>query len=86
MPEASFVINLIKYLGFPAVLFLMWYMDHQSKEKHLNTLIDLLKDQVDSARDLIEVTRYHGAVLVRLEQKIDTNQQCPIVRGEVGGK
>lgn len=85
MFEASFIIDMIKYLGFPAVLFFMWLMDHKAKEKHVDTLIGLLREQVDSAKELVENMNYQGAVLTRLEGEITTNQFCPIVRGEIKG-
>jgi formylmethanofuran dehydrogenase subunit B len=82
MFEVSFVIDLIKYLGFPAVLFFMWLMDHKAKEKHVDTLIGLLREQVDHAKDMIETMNYHGAILSRVENLINDNQFCPLIRKE----
>jgi hypothetical protein len=38
--------------------------------------------QNEVLKDLLENNQYQGAQLARLEQKIDTNQMCPIVRKE----
>ena len=86
MFEASFVIDLIKALGFPALIFFMWLMDHRSKESHLNRLINMLQDQVDQQKELVESVQYQGAVLGRVEEKIITNQFCPMIREELRTK
>lgn len=33
MPEASFLVEMVKVIGFPAVIFVMWYLDLRSRDK-----------------------------------------------------
>lgn len=49
-------------------------MDEQSKREERS--YELLKD-------LLETNQHHAGILARVEHKIDTHHQCPVVRGDV---
>lgn len=49
-------------------------MSEQSKREERS--YELLKD-------LLETNQYHAAIIARVEHKIDTHHQCPVVRGEL---
>lgn len=34
-------------------------------------------------RDLLETNQHHAGILARVEHKIDTHHQCPVVRGDI---
>lgn len=40
MIDLTVLEELVKILGFSAVIFVMWYMDHQAKTKQLDDLIE----------------------------------------------
>lgn len=34
-------------------------------------------------KDLLETNQHHTAIIARVEHKIDTHHQCPVIRGEL---
>lgn len=49
-------------------------MDEQGKREERS--YELLKD-------LLETNQHHAGILARVEHKIDTHHQCPVIRGEL---
>ncbi|MBV5334726.1 MAG: hypothetical protein JZU49_02850 [Sulfuricurvum sp.] len=49
-------------------------MDEQSKREERS--YELLKD-------LLETNQHHAAIIARVEHKIDTHHQCPVIRGDI---
>lgn len=84
--EIVSAVELVKLAGFPGVIFLIWYLYHRSQAKTLTTIIDQQaereKNNFELLREMLETNNYHAAVLTRLEQQINNNQFCPIVRKE----
>jgi hypothetical protein len=95
MSQGALLIELIKYVGFPAVIFAIWYLYHQSQvrlwsensKSNSEVFERILRERsIRDARDYelmknqIEVAQMQAAILARLEQKIDTNQFCPMVK------
>ncbi|MCD8024185.1 MAG: hypothetical protein LUE64_01475 [Candidatus Gastranaerophilales bacterium] len=70
----------IENAGFPALIFLIWYIYHQSQVKTLETIIN---DNFEILKELLETNQYHAAILSRIESKIDNNLWCPILKKEV---
>ncbi len=68
------ILPLCESIGFPALVFAIWYIYHQSQVKAYN--FEILKD-------LLETNQYHAALLSRIESKIDNNLWCPILKKEV---
>jgi hypothetical protein len=109
------IAELLKVAGFPGLVFLIWYLYHQSEtakwqnarvddaKKWESLLIQVKTDQESKIallheilsqsekarerefallKDTIETMNFHSGQLARIEQKIDTNQFCPITRKE----
>ena len=70
----------IENAGFPALIFAIWYIYHQSQVKTLETIIN---DNFEILKELLETKQYHAAILSRIESKIDNNLWCPILKKEV---
>lgn len=93
MPEASFLVEIVKVIGFPAVIFVMWYIDHKSQDrKHEDTketfekLIENMEKNsnkhFDLLKEMLEINNYQGSLLIKMEEHLRTNQYCPYVRKE----
>lgn len=78
--ETHLIIELIKNIGFPAVIFAIWYIYHKAQAKAFENVIN---NNFKILKDLLETTQYNVAVLSRIENKIDTNLWCPILRKEL---
>lgn len=68
---------LIENIGFPALVFAIWYIYHQSQVKAFETII---QDNFEILKDLLETNQYHAALLSRIESKIDNNLCDPILK------
>ena len=108
-------VEIMKVAGFPGLVFLIWYLYHQSESgkaekareedaKKWESLLNQVKTDQESKigllheilaqsekarerefallKDTIETMNFHSGQLARIEQKIDTNQFCPITRKE----
>lgn len=84
MLEAGFFIELIKVVGFPAVIFAIWYIDHKSQDrKHEDTkktFETLIDNNFKLLSGLIESVHYQSALLAKISEKISSNQFCPLMR------
>ncbi|HOW51764.1 MAG TPA: hypothetical protein PLV42_06945 [bacterium] len=66
-------------------------MDDQKEQscaerKLYEKMIEQLQKQEERSYNilngLLETTQYHAGILARVEQKIDSNEYCPLVRGK----
>jgi ATP/maltotriose-dependent transcriptional regulator MalT len=84
MVEAAFFIELIKYVGFPALIFIIWYLTHKSSMGIFNQILEAFKEDTkrtyESLKDMLQANQLTLSALVRIEQKIDHNTFCPLVR------
>lgn len=80
MQETALILDLTKNIGFPAVIFAIWYIYHKSQVK---TFENIIQNNFQVLKDLLETNQYHAALLSRIESKIDTNLWCPILKREV---
>ena len=71
---------MLESVGFPALIFLILYIYHQSQVKAFELII---KDNFEILKDLLETNQYHAALLSRIESKMDNNLWCPILKKEV---
>lgn len=111
----SEIIELVKVVGFPALIFYIWHLYHQAEttkwatmredeDKKWGNLVGQLKtdqeakfnlfrellqqterargSQFQLLRETIETMNFHSSQLARIEQKVDTNQFCPVTRKE----
>jgi len=84
MLESSFFLDLIKYLGFPALIFLVWYLSQRNSHQQLMALIERFsvesERQYETLKEILETQQHQLTALVRMESKIDSAQYCPVVR------
>jgi len=78
--EINQFLPLIENIGFPAVIFAIWYIYHKAQVK---TFEDMMSQNFTILKDLLETNQYHAALLSRVESKIDNNLWCPILKKEV---
>jgi hypothetical protein len=78
--ELDILIELTKNIGFPAVIFAIWYIYHKSQVKAFEQMMD---NNFRILKDLLETTQYNVALLSRIESKIDTNLWCPILKKDL---
>ncbi|MCD7878738.1 MAG: hypothetical protein LUG16_02255 [Candidatus Gastranaerophilales bacterium] len=60
----------IENAGFPALIFAIWYIYHQSQVKTLETIIN---DNFEILKELLETNQYHAA---NIKCFIKRNQQA----------
>ena len=71
---------LMETIGFPALIFAVWYIYHQSQVESFKQII---QNNFEILKDLLETNQYHVALLSRIENKIDNNLWCPILKKEL---
>jgi hypothetical protein len=96
----TWIIELIKYAGFPALVFAIWYLYHESQVKAFGENMKLQvkvfeaisagqskrEDQnYELLKEMLEISRYQAAILARMDNKIDTNQFCPLIKEKTTG-
>ena len=74
------LVPVIENIGFPAIIFAVWYIYHQAQVKAFEKII---QNNFDILKDLLETNQYHAALLSRIENKIDNNLWCPILKKEI---
>jgi len=77
MNEVTLIIELTKNIGFPAVVFAIWYIYHKSQVK---TFENIIQNNFQVLKDLLETNKNQANLLSRIESKIDTNLWCPLIR------
>lgn len=84
MTETAFFIDLVKYVGFPALIFIIWYLTHKSSMGIFSQILEAFKEDTErtyeSLKDMLQTNQCTLTALVRIEQKIDHNTFCPLVR------
>ena len=78
--EINQFLPLVQNIGFPAVIFLVWYIYHKAQSKLFE---NMMNQNFSILKDLLETNQYHAALLSRVESKIDNNLWCPILKKEV---
>ncbi len=73
------IIPFVESVGFPALIFAIWYIYHQGQMKAFELIV---KDNFEILKELLETNQYHAALLSRIENKIDNNLWCPILKKE----
>ena len=97
MTETQIFLELVKNLGFPALIFAVWYLYHRSQVKAwearetaqnetVRTQMQAMNEHEARMFNLLNVQLEALQCLVgqvaRVESKVDANQFCPIVRRE----
>lgn len=96
--EVGPYIELVKAIGFPGVIFLIWYLYHRSEnqkwEKNFKAQQEMIgnmlkenskraEDQFHLWKEMSESLMMQVTQISRMDTKISTNQYCPILRGDV---
>lgn len=95
MTESALFLKLIESIGFPALIFAVWYLYHRSQvkawelreasqAKTFETQIQTMNEHEARMFQLLngqlEALQCLVGQVARVESKLDTNQHCPIVR------
>jgi hypothetical protein len=80
--ETSIMLKLFESIGFPAVIFVIWYIYHNAQVK---TFEKIIANNFEILKDLVETNQYSATVLSRIESKIDSNAWCPVLKREISG-
>ena len=84
MSEVTFLLDIIKSVGFPGLIFLIWYLYHKSQVKTFEKLIEEQSKREERnfslLKDMLENNIYHSSLLVKITEKLDSNQWCPVVK------
>lgn len=87
--DMNFMGEIMKNLGVAGLIFVVWYVYHQSVMRSLQSVIEeqRRKDEqnFEILKSFVDTLQYQGACLARMENKIDTNTFCPITRKESKG-
>lgn len=78
--ELTQFIPVVESIGFPALIFVIWYVYHKSQVK---TFENLMNNNFVILKDLLETNQYHAAILSRIESKMDNNLWCPLLKKEL---
>lgn len=85
----GFMGEVVKSVGVAGLIFVVWYVYHQSVMRSLQSVIEeqRRKDEqhFEILKGFVDTLQYQGACLARMENKIDTNAFCPLTRKEVKG-
>lgn len=84
MTETAFFIELVKNLGFPVLIFIIWYLYHRSSMKLFEQIIaeqsEESKRNYQTLKEMVDTNQCTLAILARIEQKIDNSVWCPYVK------
>jgi hypothetical protein len=88
MPEAAFFVDLIKAIGFPAVIFVIWHLYHKSQVRAWKEVNDIHTEETREmfnklftlTDNCLETIQYNATVMARLIEKIEGNQFCPLIK------
>lgn len=82
MSELSFFIELVKYVGFPALIFIVFFVYHKSQTRILMQIIENMEGreraQQEYLQQQLETLQWMVSSVSRIEYKIDTGMQCPL--------
>ena len=92
MTEFPFLLEAVKAIGFPALIFAIWYFYHKSEVKAREQFhkaeserFQQILAQMEARhtqtfelmKDAIKSVQHHTMILARIENKIDNSQFCP---------
>jgi Fe2+ transport system protein B len=77
MTDISAFTGLAKLLGFPALIFAMWYLYHKATVEQMNRIIET---NFNLLRQMIEQMSVNSGLLASIREKIDSNQWCPYLK------
>jgi hypothetical protein len=82
MTEFTFFVELAKYIGFPALLFIIFYIYHRSQTEILLKTIKNMEEREKKLNEYLanqtEILQWISSCLSRMEYKIDIGIECPL--------
>ena len=69
MDILNLIAPILESIGFPVLIFLIWYVYHNSQVKAINKFITI---NFEILKQMLEVNQKHTETLSRIENKIDT--------------
>lgn len=93
--ETQSYVELLNTIGFPALIFIIWYVYHRSEnikwDEHFKTQNSIVKEMMEQSKEQTrqqfelwqnqaDALHAHTAILARLETKIDHSEFCPIIK------
>lgn len=82
MSELPFFIELVKYVGFPAMIFIVFFIYHKSQTRILMQIIENMEAREKALNEYmqqqLETLQCLVGAISRIEYKIDTGMQCPL--------
>ena len=82
--ETALLLELIKNVGFPALIFAVWYLYHRSQVKAWESQMAAVREREERTFSLLtgqlEALQCIVAQNARMETKIDSNLYCPMMR------
>jgi len=80
------ILGLFKAFGFPAVILVLWWVDSKRMQR-LERIIDeykgLCERYAKTTDEFLQMMALNIQSLSRIEQKIEDNRFCPVVRREM---
>ncbi|MEW5970230.1 MAG: hypothetical protein AB1706_10210 [Pseudomonadota bacterium] len=91
MIESTLLVELIKLVGFPAVIFAIWYVSHISNKEMFATMQSQFRQIIETQEksternfellsEILDITRSQAALMSELKTLIKLNQYCPLSR------
>ena len=84
MMEFQFFIELAKYIGFPVLIFVIFYIYHRSQTEILLKTIKNMEEREQKLNEYLanqtEILQWISSCLSRMEYKIDIGIECPIIK------
>jgi hypothetical protein len=82
MSEFQFFVELAKYIGFPVLIFVIFYIYHRSQTEILLKTIKNMEEREQKLNEYLanqtEILQWVSSCLSRLEYKVDIGIDCPI--------
>lgn len=95
MPESAFIAEIFKTFGVSAIGIVIWVIYHKStvktfeqiiaeqakrEEQNLKFMQNMWESNFKLLQGMLERMDFQGSQLIRITEKIDSNQWCPYVR------
>ncbi len=82
--EFTFLIEAVKAVGYPALIFAIWWMTNKQSNRNIEDLINNFKktneEMLSEMKEMTDALQMNYSQLTRIELKIDQNQWCPMIR------
>jgi len=77
------IVELVKVIGFPAVIFVIWYITQKSNDEKWKSIFDEIKQTNQNYYNLLtkqtDILDYHTQLLIKIDQKLSKKRKREIV-------